>query len=192
MGFLGNCKKDSLGGLGIQSAKGRNLALLAKLSWRYQLEGSSLWAQVLKGKYCSTRRINLSNRDRLPCSRVWFAMKKGAGVFQKGVRWTIGRESNLSLWNDSWTKMGPLRQAIQGPLTREAMDLRVRDVVSVGGWDWTKIPFVFSDPTKLELQAIPVVLASRGGDKLTWIDSEHGTFNIGSTYKLATKVGHGA
>ena len=180
------------GGLGIQSAKGRNLALLAKLSWRYQSEGRSLWAQVLKGKYCSTRRINSSKRDRLPCSRVWSAMKKGAEVFQKGVRWTIRRESNLSLWNNSWTKMGPLRQAIQGPLSREAMDLRVRDVVSVGGWDWTKIPFVFSDPTKLELQAIPVALASRGGDKLTWIDSEHGTFNIGSTYKLATKVGHGA
>ena len=72
-------------------------------------------------------------------------------MFKKGVRWTIGRDSNLSLWNDNWTKMGSLRQAIQGPLTPEAMDLRVRDVVFVGGWDWTKIPFVFPDPTKLEL-----------------------------------------
>ena len=45
---------------------------------------------------------------------------------------------------------------------------------------------------KLELQAIPVALASRGGDKLTWIDSEHGTFNIGSAYKLATRVGSDA
>ena len=35
-------------------------------------------------------------------------------------------------------------------------------------------------------------MASRGGDKLTWIDSEHSTFNIGSAYKLATRVGHGA
>ena len=67
--------------------------------------------------------------------------------------------------------MGSLRQGIQGPLIREVMDLRVRDVVSVGGWDWTKIPFVFPDPTKLELQAILVALASRGGDKLTWKDS---------------------
>ena len=72
------------------------------------------------------------------------------------------------------------------------MDLRVKDVVSVGGWDWSKIPFVFPDPTKLELQAISVALASRGGDKLTWIDSEHGSFNIGSAYKLATTVGNSA
>ena len=132
---------------------------------------------MLKGKYCSTRRLNSSNRDRLPCSRVWVAMKKGVEVFQKGVRWTIGRESNLILWNDNWTKRDSLRKAIQGPLTRETMDLRVRAVVSVGGWDWAKIPFVLPDQTKLELQAIPVALASRGGDKLTWIDSEHGTFN---------------
>lgn len=30
-------------------------------------------------------------------------------------------------------------------MTREVMGLRVRDVVFVGGWDWTKIPFVFLD-----------------------------------------------
>lgn len=66
----------------------------------------------------------------------------------------------------------------------------MRDVVSVVGWDWTKIPFVFPDSTKLELQAVPIALASRGGDKLTWIDSDHGTFNMGSAYKLATKVDH--
>ena len=37
-------KTKEEGGLGIQLAKGRNLALLAKLNWRYQSEGSSLWA----------------------------------------------------------------------------------------------------------------------------------------------------
>ena len=35
-------KTKEEGGLGIQSAKGRNLALLAKLNWRFQTEGSSL------------------------------------------------------------------------------------------------------------------------------------------------------
>lgn len=37
------------GGLGIQSARGRNLALLTKLNWRFQTEGESVWAKVLKG-----------------------------------------------------------------------------------------------------------------------------------------------
>jgi len=30
------------GGLGIQSARGRNLALLTKINWRFQIEGESL------------------------------------------------------------------------------------------------------------------------------------------------------
>lgn len=32
------------GGLGIQTAKGRNLAYLAKLNWRFHIEKEALWA----------------------------------------------------------------------------------------------------------------------------------------------------
>ena len=45
-------KPKELGGLGLQSAKGRNTALLAKLNWRFQTEKDSLWAKVLRYKYC--------------------------------------------------------------------------------------------------------------------------------------------
>lgn len=41
------------GGLGLQSAKGRNIALLSKLNWRFHTESESLWAKVLKNKYCT-------------------------------------------------------------------------------------------------------------------------------------------
>lgn len=77
-------------------------------------------------------------------------------------------------------------------MTREALALRVRDVVSDGDWGWNKIPFEFPNATKRELQANHVAMASKEGDKLTWIDSGHGMFSIGSTYKLATKVEHGS
>ena len=39
------------GGLGLQAAKGRNTALLAKLNWRLHIERDVLWAQVLWQKY---------------------------------------------------------------------------------------------------------------------------------------------
>lgn len=80
----------------IQSTRGRTLALLAMLNWRFQIEGDSLWVKVLKGKYCNTRRVSSRNRDKLPFFRIWSAMKKESEVFQKGVRWTIGRESSLN------------------------------------------------------------------------------------------------
>ena len=55
-------KPKDLGGLGLQAAKGRNTALLAKLNWRFHLESDALWVPVLKKKYCTKRRIG-SNRE---------------------------------------------------------------------------------------------------------------------------------
>ena len=46
-------KSQKEGGLGIQSSKGRNQALLAKLNWRFRLEKDALWVKVLNNKYCS-------------------------------------------------------------------------------------------------------------------------------------------
>ena len=46
-------KPKLLGGLGLQSAKGKNIALLAKLNWRFHIECDALWAKVLKYKYCT-------------------------------------------------------------------------------------------------------------------------------------------
>ena len=106
---------------------------------------------MLKGKYCNSRRIISRSRDKLHCSRIWSAKKKGSVVFQKGVRWTIGRESSLSFWEDNWIKFGPLRQIIQGPIPCESVDLKVRDVVSANGWDWSSIPFKLLDSIKIEL-----------------------------------------
>ena len=39
------------GGLGIQAAKPKNTALLAKLNWRFKTEKTTLWVRVLSKKY---------------------------------------------------------------------------------------------------------------------------------------------
>ena len=64
-------KPKDRGGLGLQTARGRNTALLAKLNWRLHNEKDALWEKVLDTKYCISRRRNSSNADRLPCSRIW-------------------------------------------------------------------------------------------------------------------------
>ena len=63
-------KAKKEGGLGIQIARGRNTLLLAKLNWRFHEEKEALWVKFLRKKYCTQRRINSSNRDKLPCSRM--------------------------------------------------------------------------------------------------------------------------
>lgn len=41
------------------------------------MEKDALWVKVLNSKYCLNRRLNSKNCDRLPCSRIWKAMKMG-------------------------------------------------------------------------------------------------------------------
>ena len=49
-------KPKKEGGFGLQSAKERNSALLAKLNWRFHQEKDSLWARVLSHKFLTRRR----------------------------------------------------------------------------------------------------------------------------------------
>ena len=59
-------KKD--GGLGLQIARGRNIAMLAKLNWRLNTEKAAPWSKVLQAKYYNSRRLNAANVDKLPYS----------------------------------------------------------------------------------------------------------------------------
>lgn len=100
-------KPKEEGGLGLQFAKGRNLALLSKLNWRFHTEGEAPWVRVLKMKYCSQRRRVAANVDKLPCSPIWTAMKKGMDTFNKGSRWLVGSDCKLNVWHSNWTNWGP-------------------------------------------------------------------------------------
>ena len=111
-------KPKAKGGLGLQEAKGRNLALVAKLCWRMESSNIAKWAEVLKIKY--RRRAEPSKRAK---SRIWAAVTKGIRVCEKGTKWSIGSNSNLSFWNDKWLNTGTIRSLIEGPLIRGEEEL---------------------------------------------------------------------
>ena len=49
-------KSKEDGGLGIQAARAKNIALLSKLNWRMYHEQDALWTKVFLNKYCSNSR----------------------------------------------------------------------------------------------------------------------------------------
>lgn len=69
------------GGLGIQLARAKNIALLAKLNWHMYHEKEALWARLLLAKYCSSVRMRSNNPDGLPSSSNWNAIKVGFPIF---------------------------------------------------------------------------------------------------------------
>lgn len=119
-------------------------------------------------------------------------MQKGKDTFQKGTRWVVGRNSELSFWFDNWCSDGPLRSLVQGPLPLEEEKLKVKEVVTVSGWNWSKISIPLLDNVSTKLKATPVSLAARGQDRLSWGMSTHGGFELKSAYKLAIGGGEGS
>ena len=100
------------GGLGIQVAKAKNLALLAKLNWRMYQEKDALWAQVILKKYCSLSRVRARDSDALPSSPNWKTIKAGFTIFSSGIYWCVGTRARTKVWLDRWLKGESLREMI--------------------------------------------------------------------------------
>ena len=89
-------------------------------------------------------------------------MKKDEDIFHKGVRRVMGRDSDLSFWHDNWCSVGPIRSLVQGPLSIEEENLKVKEVFSADGWDWSKISIPILDSVSNMLKATLVSLTARG------------------------------
>lgn len=93
-------------------------------------------------------------------------MKKGMEVFNRGIKWTVGRNSKLSFWYDHWVNHGVMQHMMIGPLSRETSNLKILDVIKDNGWDWNYLEFYVPRNIKLMIQATPIALASTGEDRL--------------------------
>ena len=97
----------------------------------------------------------------------------------------IGRDSNLSFWLSNWTSKGPLCHLIHGPLTQEATQWEVKDMLANTSQDQDWIRFDLPLEIKLMIQATPISLTSRGNDRIAWIGNLRGIFDLKSAYSIA-------
>ena len=173
------------GGLGIQAARAKNIALLAKLNWRLATEPNSLWAKVLTQKYRTPRRLLNPRIPFRTCSVTWSAIQKGELIFKKGSKWIVGRDSCLSLCYDKWLDKGELRSLIEGPLSRGEEHIQLKNVVSFSGWDWQGCTFNLPKQLLLEVKATPISFSAQNLDQITWSSNPSGNFELKEAYKLA-------
>ena len=78
-------------------------------------------------------------------TRAWNAVKIGRSICEKGSKWTVGCNSQLSFWNDKWLNIGTIRSLIEGPLNQGESEVSISDVVMYYGWDLANISFVFPE-----------------------------------------------
>ena len=97
---------------------------------------------MLLNKYCSNARSNSNNPDGLPSSSNWNVVKVGFLILSEGIWWRVGNGSRKSVWVDNWIRGQSLRELIEGPLTREDMNLTIVDFRDNTDWKWENMSFV--------------------------------------------------
>ncbi|KAK9986296.1 hypothetical protein SO802_031247 [Lithocarpus litseifolius] len=181
-------KPKEMGGFGLQSAKGRNSALLAKLNWRFHIEKEAQWAKVLRFMYYTRQRVNSRSESKHSSSPIWKGLKKSEAIFKERIKCVPGHESNLNFWADYWSNRGPIRSRIQGPLPLDSVNLTIKDLTAPYGWNWSKLPFELPTEIKANIQAVPVSTMARSNDKLAWKFSTKGELDLKSAYLLASNL----
>lgn len=102
---LGLPKND--GGLGFRKFQDFNDALLAKQCWRLIHNLNSLWAWILKARYCphtSFLDVKLGSR----ASWAWESLLACYDVLKVGTHWQILNGRDTYLWVDRWLPSLPL------------------------------------------------------------------------------------
>uniref|UniRef100_A0A7N2M2K5 Uncharacterized protein n=1 Tax=Quercus lobata TaxID=97700 RepID=A0A7N2M2K5_QUELO len=169
-------------GLGLQAAKKKNTALLAKLCWRFHQERDFLWVHVLSHKHLNRRR-KLQSKSRI-YSTTWSALL-GEEVIKNGIKWIASKNSCLSLWFDKWMSKRPLRSLIVGPRNRGEKALLLKDFIQHNHWDWESISSVIPPNLLLKIKATPTPLFADGKDRIFWAFSPSGEFELKEAYRLA-------
>ena len=175
-------KSKEEGGLGIQAARAKNIALLSKLNWRMYHEQDALWTKVLLNKYCSNSRARSKDPEKLPSSPNWKALNLGFPIFKKGIWWGIGNGHGVRAWLDSWINGESLRDMIEGPLRQEDAELTVADLCCNYDWKWDILSFDLPDSIKNKMKAIPLQLFESRKDSIMWKYSKDGEFSTNSAY----------
>jgi ribonuclease HI len=173
-------KPKADGGLGIMAAKPKNLALAAKLCWRFKSNPHETWVKVLKGKYLAG-----SKPRKHAVSKIWTTILNGENICNKGTRWSIGNNCSLNFWTDRWLTLGTLRSLIHGPLNYGEENLCINNIFEGGSWYFHILSFIFPQHLELSIKAVPIRRDSIGEDSLIWNSSTNGDFDSKDAYLLA-------
>ena len=180
------------GDLGIQSGRAKNIALLEKLNWRIYQEKEAVWARILLNKHCSNSRRRVANLDVLPSSPNWSTTKLGFPTFVKGICWGVGNGSKKSVWIDNWIKGQCLRELIEGPLTRNDMNLAIANIRDNHEWNWENLSFALPPIIKDKIRVVPCQEFSDEKDVIMWKHMKDGVFIVNSAYlQIIGGVGDG-
>ncbi|XP_060202206.1 uncharacterized protein LOC132630668 [Lycium barbarum] len=101
------CMPKAEGGLGFRSLFDISKAFFAKLWWRFRTS-NTLWSTFLWNKYC--KKLKPTRVQWKVGSQVWKKMLEVRDQMDHLIWWEP-RNGSCDVWEDNWTRLGPLRDA---------------------------------------------------------------------------------
>lgn len=113
-------KPKPMGGLGIKDFRLQNIALGAKLVWKFIKNPNASWVIMLATKYLSNQNnLNILRSGSFPKgSRIWNFIISCRNQISKSVSWDIHDGSTNLFWEDSWGGYPSLANIIHIPATK--------------------------------------------------------------------------
>ncbi|KAL4590231.1 hypothetical protein LXL04_003157 [Taraxacum kok-saghyz] len=136
------------GGLGINSLKHLNEALISKWVWRFHTESEAIWVKILKsihGKDCTNNCQNkaLKSSNWSSLLNLQEKMKTKDLDIRQYLKIKCGNGMDTRFWIDPWITFKPLKDQFPRLLAIEA-DKFVYVSGRIGGdtrnWNWTREP----------------------------------------------------
>lgn len=179
-------KPTEEGGLGLFSIKDKNRVLLAKWIWRFQVEESALWREVIIAKYGLTDlRFPLSSSNRTSLGPWKDIIKQKALVLDR-LTYKVGNDSTTSFWKDVWLSNEPLNTIY--PLlyilySKKTVDVKDLWSTESNSWD-IRFRRNLKDAEIVELASLLHTLSfcriNNDMDRPIWRLEPHGIFSTSS------------
>jgi hypothetical protein len=175
------------GGMGFRDLHAFNLAMIAKQGWNIMTKPHTLVAKLYKARYFLNSSFFESKIGHNP-SYAWRGIWKAREILMNGCRWRIGDGKSIKIMNEPWLR-GLEGAWIPSPQEQGVHDLFVNDLMlpNMKLWDKRKIESLF--PIHVANRIIDMPLFDMlEDDKLIWVDSTNGIYNVKSGYKLFLNI----
>ncbi|XP_058754336.1 uncharacterized protein LOC131627507 [Vicia villosa] len=172
----------SEGGMGFKNISAFNLAMLSKQAWRLTTIPDSLVSRLYKARYfpnCDYLNSNIGHNH----SHVWRSIWSSKFVIKGGLKWSIGSEENILIWDPFWMFDGT---SLTNPWPNNLVvdNLKVSDLMSPNGkhWNQSVIHSLVGDEAAEKIQNTLLFTAVQN-DNLVWKHESNGKFSAQSAYR---------
>ena len=149
-----------------------------KLSWRLATESKSLWAKVVRMKYCRDHSVDGQ------ASNAWQGIMDNIHLTKEGIGHAIGDERRTKFWTHKWIDGTTLLSQVTSDVPEEQKHRMIHEYwIPNVGWDWSQFS-QYLPLTSFQIIASFELDQEGVSDSLYWVAHKSGKFSIKSVLTI--------